>query len=88
MDNLDCSRTFYKNYESSHVVRSSTTSVGGRHTRFTEPENAVFMHPLQVRPSLRYATANNENGSLLDVYASGFWRGKQHWLKAFFKSQS
>ena len=73
MQNLDCCRTFYKNYESSRVVRPSTASVGGRHTRFTEPENSVFMHPLQVKPGLQYATANNEDGAHLDVYASGFW---------------
>ena len=35
------------------------------------------MYPLQVRPGLRYATANNEDGTCLDVYASGFWGGKQ-----------
>ena len=56
---------------------ASTASVGGRHTRFTEPENTIFMHPLQVRPGLRYATVNNEDGTRLDVYASGFWGGKQ-----------
>ena len=55
----------------------STASVGGGHTSFMEPENAVFMHPLQVRPGLRYATANNEDGPRLDIYASGFWGGKQ-----------
>ena len=54
-------------------MRPSTASVGGRHTRFTEPENSVFMHPLQVKPGLQYATANNEDGAHLDVYASGFW---------------
>ena len=32
---------------------------------------------LQVRPSLRYATANNEDGAHVDVYASGFWGGNQ-----------
>ena len=40
-------------------------------------QNAVFMHPLQVRICLRYATANNEDGALVNVYASGFWGGKQ-----------
>ena len=76
MDNLDCSRTFFKNYESNHVVWPSTASVSGQHTHFMEPENAIFMHPLQVRPSLRYATANND-GARLDIYTSGFWEGKQ-----------
>ncbi|XP_065898058.1 solute carrier organic anion transporter family member 4C1-like isoform X2 [Dysidea avara] len=28
-----------------------------------------------VRPGLRYATANNEDGARVDVYASGFWIG-------------
>ena len=55
----------------------STASVSGRHTHFTEPENTVFMHPLQVRPGLHYATANSEDGTRLDVYASRFWGGKQ-----------
>ena len=77
MENRDCSRTFYKNYESSHVVQPRTASVGRRHTSFSEPENAVFIHPLQVRTGLRYPTANNEDGARLDVYASGFWGGKQ-----------
>ena len=54
----------------------STASVGRQHTRFTELENAVFMHPLQVRPGLRYATANDEDGARVDVYTSGFWGGK------------
>ena len=31
---------------------------------------------LQVRSSLRYATVN-ENGAHVEVYASGFWGGKQ-----------
>ena len=48
-----------------------------RHTHFTEPENTVFMHPSQGRPGLRYATANNGDGTHLDVYTSGFWGGKQ-----------
>ena len=32
---------------------------------------------LQVRLGLRYATANNEDEAHVDVYASGFWGGKQ-----------
>ena len=68
MENLDCSRTFYKNYESTCVVQPSTASVGRRHTRFTEPENAVFMHPLQPLYGLQYAKANNKDGTRVDVY--------------------
>ena len=47
MENLDWSRTFYKNYASSRVVRPSTASVGGQYNCFTEPENTIFMHELQ-----------------------------------------
>ena len=28
-------------------MRPSTASVGGQHTRFTEPENTIFMYLLQ-----------------------------------------
>ena len=65
-------------------MRPSTASVGGRHTHFTELENAVFIHPLQMRPGLRYATANNEDGACVNVYASGFWGGKQTSEGVFF----
>ena len=39
--------------------------------------NASVAACLQVRPGLRYATVNNEDGARVDVYASGFWGGKQ-----------
>ena len=65
-------------------MRPSTASVGGRHTCFTEPENTIFMYPLQPLTSetLQYATANYEDGARVDVYALGF-RGDKH-QKAFF----
>ena len=30
-----------------------------------------------MRPGLRYATANNKEEACVDIYASGFWEGKQ-----------
>ena len=36
------------------------------------PFHASVAASLQVRPSLQYATANNEDGAHVDVYASGF----------------
>ena len=41
-------------------MRPSIASVGGRHTQFMEPENAVFMHPLQGRPVLEITFDNRK----------------------------
>ena len=50
---------------------------------FTEPENAVFMHPLQpLRGETFEATANNDDGAHIDVSASGFW-GDKHQKSIF-----
>ena len=69
------------------VVLPITASVGGRHTSFTETENAVFVYPLQSLTGeiLQFATACNEDGDRVDVSASGFWEGK--YQKAFLMSK-
>ena len=83
MENLDCSRIFYKNYERmakySQCRRATYSFYRTRKCRF-HASVAAF---LQVRPGLRYATANNEDE---DVYVSGFWGGKQT-SEAFFMSK-
>ena len=45
-----------------------------------ESKNAVYMHPLQVRPGLRYAIAN-EDGARVAVL---IWDGKQTSEGIFF----
>ena len=35
------------------------------------------MHLCSLLSSLQYETANNKDGVRVDVYASGFWGGKQ-----------
>ena len=78
-----CSNT--KIMKISSVVWPSTASVGGRHTRFTEPGmpfSCIRCSLLQVRPFK--APANNEDGARVDVSASasGFWGGniRRHFL--------
>ena len=82
MENLDFSRTFYKNYGRIQPCRAAKYSqcgwatylfYGTRKCRF----HATVAASLQVRPSLQYATANNEDETRVDIYASGFWGGKQ-----------
>ena len=67
-------------------MQPSTASVGGRHTCFTEPENAIFMYPLQppTGETLRYITPNYEDGARVDVSASGLRGGKHQ--KVFLMS--